>query len=127
MLGLFDRPADERAFGALLKSPAIPGLTETLTDLRPAEWQTILANRQFAAWSKMPPLKKTPQYFAVVDANGVTVAPTVSTRKEAEQVPGTSNKSLRVIQVTGPMKTGHQIGHGDMVVELCGGLPPRGR
>jgi hypothetical protein len=43
MLGLFDRPADERAFGALLKSPVIPGLTETLTDLRPAEWQTILA------------------------------------------------------------------------------------
>jgi len=43
MLGLFDRPADERAFGALLKSPAIPRLTETLTDLRPAEWQTILA------------------------------------------------------------------------------------
>jgi hypothetical protein len=42
MLGLFDRPADEQAFGALLKSPAIPGLTESLTDLRP-EWQTILA------------------------------------------------------------------------------------
>src|SRR6516162_9046543 len=31
MLGLFDRPADEQAFGALLKSPAIPGLTESLT------------------------------------------------------------------------------------------------
>ena len=43
MLGLFDRPADEKAFGALLKSPAIPGLTESLTDLRPIEWQTILA------------------------------------------------------------------------------------
>jgi serine/threonine protein kinase/tetratricopeptide (TPR) repeat protein len=43
MLGLFDRPADEQAFGALLKSPAIPGLTESLTDLRPTEWQTILA------------------------------------------------------------------------------------
>jgi len=36
-------PADEQTFGALLKSPAIPGLTESLTDLRPAEWQTILA------------------------------------------------------------------------------------
>jgi tetratricopeptide (TPR) repeat protein len=43
MLGLFDRPADEQTFGALLKSPAIPGLTESLTDLRPIKWQTILA------------------------------------------------------------------------------------
>jgi hypothetical protein len=43
MLGLFDRPADEKALGALLKSPAIPSLTESLTDLCPTEWQTILA------------------------------------------------------------------------------------
>ena len=43
MLGLFDRPADERAIGALLKSPAIRGLTESLTDLNPPEWRTILA------------------------------------------------------------------------------------
>ncbi|MGA8658107.1 MAG: protein kinase [Chthoniobacterales bacterium] len=43
MLGLFDRPADEQALGALLKSPAIPGLTESLTDLRTGEWQTFLA------------------------------------------------------------------------------------
>jgi hypothetical protein len=43
MLGLFDRPADEQALCALLKSPAIPGLTEPLTDLRPTEWQTFLA------------------------------------------------------------------------------------
>jgi hypothetical protein len=43
MLGLFDRPADERTFGVLLKSPAILGLTDSLTDLRPSEWQTILA------------------------------------------------------------------------------------
>jgi Protein kinase domain/NACHT domain len=34
MLGLFDRPADERAFGALLKSPAIPGLTALLSGCR---------------------------------------------------------------------------------------------
>ena len=40
MLGLFDRPADEKALGALLKSPAIPGLTETLTDLYPTEWRS---------------------------------------------------------------------------------------
>jgi hypothetical protein len=43
ILGLFDRPADERAFEALLKAPAISGLTESLTDSRPTEWQTILA------------------------------------------------------------------------------------
>jgi serine/threonine protein kinase len=43
MLGLFDRPADERALGTLLKAPAIHGLTESLTDLRPTEWRTILA------------------------------------------------------------------------------------
>ena len=43
MLGLFDRPGDEGAIGALLKSPAIPGLTESLTDLRPVAWRLILA------------------------------------------------------------------------------------
>jgi tetratricopeptide (TPR) repeat protein len=43
MLGLFDRPANEQALGALVKSPSIPGLTESLTDLRPSEWQTFLA------------------------------------------------------------------------------------
>ena len=31
MLGLFDRPADEHTFAVLLKAPAIPGLTESLT------------------------------------------------------------------------------------------------
>ena len=43
MLGLFDRPADEKAVGALLKPPAIRGLTESLTDLSPTEWRMILA------------------------------------------------------------------------------------
>jgi hypothetical protein len=43
MLGLFDRPVDEKALGTLLKPPAIPGLTESLTNLRPNEWRTILA------------------------------------------------------------------------------------
>jgi predicted ATPase len=43
MLGLFDRPVDQKALGTLLKPPAIPGLTESLTDLRPAAWQSILA------------------------------------------------------------------------------------
>jgi predicted ATPase len=43
MLGLFDRPADQKALGALLKSPPIPGLTESLTDLGPIAWRTVLA------------------------------------------------------------------------------------
>jgi serine/threonine protein kinase len=43
ILGLFDRPADEKALCALLKSPSIPALTESLTELRPSAWQTILA------------------------------------------------------------------------------------
>jgi tetratricopeptide (TPR) repeat protein len=43
MLGLFDRPADEKALAALLKSPPIPGLTESLTDLSLTEWRRILA------------------------------------------------------------------------------------
>src|SRR3984957_1404269 len=33
LLGLFDRPVDEQAVEALLKSPAISGLTDSLTDL----------------------------------------------------------------------------------------------
>jgi hypothetical protein len=43
ILGLFDRPVDEKALGALLKRPAFRGLTETLTDLSLTERRTILA------------------------------------------------------------------------------------
>jgi hypothetical protein len=43
MLGLFDRPADEKALAVMLKPPPIPGLTESLADLSPTEWRTILA------------------------------------------------------------------------------------
>src|SRR4029077_9611098 len=43
MLGLFDRRVDEKAFGTLLKPPAIRGLTESLTDMSPTEWRSILA------------------------------------------------------------------------------------
>jgi hypothetical protein len=43
MLGLFDRPADETALAVLLKPAAIPGLTESLTNLSPTEWRTVLA------------------------------------------------------------------------------------
>ena len=43
MLGLFDRPADEKALGILMKAPAIHGLTESLTDLSPTELRTVFA------------------------------------------------------------------------------------
>jgi hypothetical protein len=43
LLGLFDRPVDEKVLGALLRSPAIPDLTEPLTDLDPTEWRMLLA------------------------------------------------------------------------------------
>jgi serine/threonine protein kinase/predicted ATPase len=43
ILGLFDRPVDERALTALLKPPAIAGLTEPLANLSPTEWRTLLA------------------------------------------------------------------------------------
>jgi serine/threonine protein kinase/predicted ATPase len=43
ILGLFDRPVDENALRALVKPPAICGLTESLTDLSPDEWRTLLA------------------------------------------------------------------------------------
>ena len=42
ILGLFDRPADERVLSALLQAPAVPGLTESLTNLSPANWRPIL-------------------------------------------------------------------------------------
>jgi predicted ATPase/GTPase SAR1 family protein len=42
MLGFFDRPADEQALKALLKPPAIPGLTESLTHLSACEWRAML-------------------------------------------------------------------------------------
>jgi hypothetical protein len=42
-LGLFDRPVDEKTLSVLLKPPAVPSLTESLTWLGQSEWQTILA------------------------------------------------------------------------------------
>jgi len=43
ILGLFDRPADAKVLGALLKPPAIRGLTESLIGLSRTEWRTILS------------------------------------------------------------------------------------
>jgi hypothetical protein len=43
MLGLFDRPVDEKALDVLLTQPTIPGLPESLIDLGPTERRTIFA------------------------------------------------------------------------------------
>jgi serine/threonine protein kinase len=43
MLAFFDRPADEQAVEAVLKPPAIPGLTESLTRLSPTGRRTVIA------------------------------------------------------------------------------------
>ena len=42
MLGLFDRPADEKALAVLLNPPAIRGLTETLIGLSATELRAVL-------------------------------------------------------------------------------------
>jgi hypothetical protein len=42
MLGLFQRPAD-RQLAALLKPPALRGVTESLTGSHPTDWRIILA------------------------------------------------------------------------------------
>src|SRR6202040_799258 len=39
ILGLFDRPVDEKALGTLLRPRAIRGLTESLANLSPPEWR----------------------------------------------------------------------------------------
>ena len=48
ILGLFDRPAEEHVLSALLKPPAVPGLTESLTNLSPTRWRTILTRLRSA-------------------------------------------------------------------------------
>jgi tRNA A-37 threonylcarbamoyl transferase component Bud32/predicted ATPase len=42
MLGLFDRPADEKALEALLNPPGIQNLTDSLAGLSRTEWRPIL-------------------------------------------------------------------------------------
>src|ERR1700739_1519883 len=43
ILGLFDRPADQKALEAILTPPAIGGLTESLVGLSQTEWRMIFA------------------------------------------------------------------------------------
>ena len=48
ILGLFDRPADEYAVAALLKPPAVPNLTDQLTNLSATKRRTILTRLRSA-------------------------------------------------------------------------------
>ena len=59
ILGLFGRPVDEKVLGALLNPPAIRGLTESLANLSPAEWGTILARLRRAKlpFSRSPKIR----------------------------------------------------------------------
>ena len=49
MLGLFDRPVDEKALGILMNPPVIGGVTEPLIDLSQTEWRTILGRLRRAS------------------------------------------------------------------------------
>ena len=42
LLGLFDRPADKKVLQALLNPPAIPGITDSLAELNPIEWRSVI-------------------------------------------------------------------------------------
>jgi hypothetical protein len=77
ILGLFDRPADEKALGVLVKAPAILGLTESLTDLSETEWRTILAKLRRARL--ISTMAKT-SFFSLLAAIG-PIVPTKSKTK----------------------------------------------
>jgi serine/threonine protein kinase/tetratricopeptide (TPR) repeat protein len=62
LLGLFDRPADEKALHALLKPPAIRGVTESLITLNSTEWRTVLA-RLRRARLLAPEAQRDPGYL----------------------------------------------------------------
>ncbi len=46
LLSFFDRPATKENLSALRAAPAIPGLTEALSDLKPARWNSTLKRLQ---------------------------------------------------------------------------------
>ncbi|MBS0602693.1 MAG: hypothetical protein JSR94_15840, partial [Proteobacteria bacterium] len=48
LLGLFDRPATPDCLRALLRAPVIDGLTEALSGIPEAEWNTLLADLRTA-------------------------------------------------------------------------------
>lgn len=71
LLGLFDRPADPGCLAALRRQPAIAGLTEPLTDLSDAQWNTTitrLADLDLIALDAKDSALRTPHY-GFVDAH----------------------------------------------------------
>ena len=64
MLGLFDRPADEKALEALLKPPVIHGLTESLTDLSPSRLahDSCQVKKSEASRRRRSTQSRTPRY-----------------------------------------------------------------
>jgi tetratricopeptide (TPR) repeat protein len=50
LLAFFDRPADEGAIRALLKAPAIPGLTDTLSKLSRSDWRMAVSRLVDLGW-----------------------------------------------------------------------------
>jgi serine/threonine protein kinase len=65
MLGLFDRPADEKAICVLREPPAISGLTESLADLSQSEWRALLARLRRAKLLA----GKDPHHPGIVDSH----------------------------------------------------------
>ena len=63
ILGLFDRPADEKALEALLKPPVIHGLTESLTylSIRPAH-DSCQVKKSEASRRRRSVQSRTPRY-----------------------------------------------------------------
>src|SRR5262249_40605287 len=60
MLGLFDRPADEKAIGALVKPPAVPGLTRTVNEFEPDRLEKDSCQ---AKKSETPLSRRSPQFL----------------------------------------------------------------
>ena len=65
MLGLFDRPAEEKAFGVLLKPPVITGFTESFTEGDSTQWRTILARLRRARLLA----EEDPHHFGQLDTH----------------------------------------------------------
>jgi serine/threonine protein kinase len=65
MLGLFDRPAEEKAICVLRELPAISGLTESLADLSQREWRALLARLRRAKLLA----GKDPHHPGIVDSH----------------------------------------------------------
>jgi tetratricopeptide (TPR) repeat protein len=60
LMGLFDRPADPGCLKALRQAPAIPGLTDSLTELNDAAWNLVVIDLVRAGLVKASKCETTP-------------------------------------------------------------------